>query len=188
MDYRESNLDQTIISLSDQAIVPSYRFDCCGRITEWGLDVHPGGGRDDHMYTLDLQVWRPSPTVKTSGCYSKVGNNTFTSVSLSNDVAMVTPLPQDRIDFQPGDVLGFSVIEARGTGRGVVVLHDSQTSGDGGYETEEVWYGTAASPLSDSNCPYPVGSTRVLNTNIRGAPVMTVSYSKLMALWYYYIN
>ena len=54
----------------------------CGNITEWGVDVRPDG--DNHQrpeepedtgvpYTLDFQVWRPSPTVDDStgtGCYS----------------------------------------------------------------------------------------------------------------------
>ena len=63
-------------------------------------------------YTLDFQVWRPSPTVSTSsgaGCYSLVGSNKFTSISLANGLARVTPSPQDYIQFQSGDVLGFTM-------------------------------------------------------------------------------
>ena len=68
-------------------------------------------------YILDLQVWRPSPTVDDStgaGQYSLVGNNRFTSISLpmgggASQVAILTPSSQaqDYIQFQPGDVLGF---------------------------------------------------------------------------------
>ena len=109
MDYRESELRSETIPELHQAIIPSYRFTCCGNITEWGVDVHPAGGNHDMIYNLDLQVWRPSPTVQTTGCYSLVGINRFTSVSLTNSVAVVTPLPQEWIEFQPGDVLGFNI-------------------------------------------------------------------------------
>ena len=124
-----------------QAIIPSYRFTCCGNITEWGVDVHPAGGKHDKKYNLYLQVWRPSPTrtvQTTEGCYSLVGSNTFTSVSLSNQIAVVTPLPQERIDFQPGDVLEFRLKNTDGSDGGVVLLKDSAKEEDGGHE--EVWH------------------------------------------------
>ena len=73
------------------------------------MDVHPGGGGYQNYYTLDLQVWRPSPTFTGTGQYSLVGNNRFTNISLSGGVAIVTPSPQDYIQFQPGDVLGFYI-------------------------------------------------------------------------------
>ena len=95
-----------------QAIIPSYKFrDCfmtCANITKWGVDVNLGGGMDQGEYTLDLQVWRPSPTVDNStgaGYYGLVGNNRFTSISLSDQVVVVTPSPQGYIQFQPGDYL-----------------------------------------------------------------------------------
>ena len=63
-DYGSRVVDE--IPRHHQAIIPSYKLVCnqmCGNITEWGVDVQPGG-RNDEMgaYTLDLQVWRPSPT------------------------------------------------------------------------------------------------------------------------------
>ena len=74
----------------------------CGNVTEWGVDVHNGNNDHQNTYTLDLQVWRPSPTVNDStgtGQYSLVGNNRFTSISLSEELAIVTPSPQDYIQF-----------------------------------------------------------------------------------------
>ena len=145
------------------------------------MDVHPGGEKNDMRYTLNLQVWRPSPTVETTGCYSIVGHNLFISVSISSKVAVVTPLPQEQIQFQPGDVLGFYVESARGDGRGVVVLN---TRGDGGYETEEVWHADISGlPFGDDDCPFPVGSLvpgsqRILTESTNAAPVISVSYSK----------
>ena len=139
------------------------------------MDVDPANSGDQHMYILDLQVWRPSPTVHTTGCYSLVGNNRFTSVLLSGGVARVTPLPQNRIPFQPGDVLGFYVESTRVSNagsRGVVILN-------GGFQTEEVWYANIAHYTpSNPTCPYAVGPHRVLNTFTNGAPVISVSTSK----------
>ena len=159
-----------IIPHLHQAIISSYKFECYGNITEWGVDVHPGGDMYQGVYTLSLQVWRPSPTVKTTGCHSLVGGNLFTSVSLMNQVAIVTPLPEERIEFQPGDVLGFSMEDtSERNGGGVVILYDS------GYETEEVWYADLSNAVvGNAECPYPVG--RVLNTFTNAAPVISVSY------------
>ena len=104
------------IALHHQAIIPSYEFTCCGNITEWGVDVEQDGSGDNRLYTLNLQVWRPSPTTVDgstgSGQYILIGNNRFTSISLSNNVAEVTPSPRDQIQFLFGDVLGFYVEEA----------------------------------------------------------------------------
>ena len=128
----------------NQAIITSYKFVCdqmCGNITEWGVDVYPGGSGYQHRYTLDLQVWRPSPTVDDStgtGQYSLVGNNRFTSISLvlsTGLVARVTPSPQDYVQFQSGDVLGFYVEEARYGVDGVVVLTNPSS-----FTSEVVWY------------------------------------------------
>ena len=171
------------IGRRQQAIISSYKFDCtdqdlmCGNITEWGADLQPGGGMHDMEYTINFQVWRPSPTVDDStdtGCYSLVGNNRFTSISLSDGVAQVTPSPQDYIQFRPGDVLGFYVEEARGDNEGVVIL----TSSDGTttFTSESVWYAMPSVTASQNGgCPYSVGSNGVLNTLTRAAPVILIS-------------
>ena len=181
MDYRLSELRSETIPELHQVIIPSYRFTCCGNIIEWGVDVHPAGGTHDMIYNLVLQVWRPSPTVQTTGCHSLVGINRFTSVSLANGVAVVTPLPQEKIEFQPSDVLGFSLENTDGDEGGVVILMDSSERGDSVYETEEVWY-TDFSNLVFPNgeCQLAVGSQpgRNLNTLISAAPIISASYSK----------
>ena len=136
------------------------------------------------MYILDLQVWRPSPTVQSDGSYSLVGNNRFNSVSLSEGVVKVTPLPQDQIRFSPGDVLGFYVESSRITNsetRGVVTLNDFEVVGDGGFETEEVWYAKLTNTtLLDVDRPASinVGPNGTLNTFTNAAPVISVSLSK----------
>ena len=185
MDFygRGSDLRSGTIPELHQVIIPSYRFTCCGNITEWGVALEgPGRGpMRDEEYTLHLQVWRPSPTVQTTGCYSLVGNNNFMSVSPTNQVALVTPSPQHWIQFQPGDVLGFSLKTTDRSDGGMVVLRDSGERDDGGYETEEVWYADTRKIIStDMHC---VGneSGRVLNTRTNAAPVISVAYrSKLI--------
>ena len=170
-----------------QAIIASYKFYCagqdlvCGNITEWGVDLFPGGNNHQLEYTLDLQVWRPSPTVDDStgtGCYSLVGNNRFTSISLSDGVAQVTPSPQDYVQFRPGDVLGFYVEEARDVDDGVVVLTSPNS-----FISELVWYAsTSIAPTmatsQNGDCPYSVGSSGVLNSLARAAPVISISTGK----------
>ena len=144
------------------------------------MDVQPDGSRVDKAFTLDLQVWRPSPTVKTTGCYKLVGNNSFISVELRDRVVRVTPLPQQRIQFQPGDVLGFYVKSAQRENEGVVLLSDLDIRGDNRYETEEVWYARRPGFSGISSCPYPVGSSQILNTFTRAAPVITPVISKFV--------
>ena len=146
------------------------------------MDVNPGKNGGEDEYILDLQVWRPSPTVRTTGCFSLVGNNRFTSVLVSGGVARVTPLPQNRIQFQPGDVLGFYVESNRrnnAASRGVVTLSDYRTAGDRGFETEEVWYANIGNiAAAGSDCPYAVGSNKVLKSSTNAAPVISVSMGK----------
>ena len=145
----------------------------CGNITEWGVDVHPGGGTRQNDYTLDLQVWRPSLTVDDStgsGQYSLVGNNRFTSISLDSDqVARLTPSPQDYIQFQPGDVLGFYVDSDVGNTDGVVVL-----TSPSGFTSEVVWFASIAPTLATSQTTYSIGSSGYLDTSTRAAPVISV--------------
>ena len=160
-----------------QAIIPTYNLSCCGNITEWGLDVF-----DNTSFALDLQVWRPSPTVDDStgtGCYSLVGNNRFISITVSGGVAIVTPSPQDYILFQPGDVLGFYVEDAKSINFSTpgVVLRTSPS-----YLTSEiVWFASLnhdATTSQNGGCPYSVGSDGVLNTLTQAAPVISISISK----------
>ena len=167
----------------------------CGNITEWGVDVYPGGSGYQHRYTLDLQVWRPSPTVDDStgtGQYSLVGNNRFTSISLvlsTGLVARVTPSPQDYVQFQPGDVLGFYVEEARYGVDGVVVLTNPSS-----FTSEVVWYASIDPAMATSQSVYSVGNSGDLDRLTRAAPVgkpelkIIISYNIIISLHITKIN
>ena len=131
------------------------------------------------QYTLDFQVWRPSPTVNSStgtGCYSLVGNNRFTSIHLNNGVVKVVPSTQDYIQFRSGDVLGFYV-ESAGIGKqkvtNGVVIRTSPSS----FTSELVWYASISPAMATSqsgDCPYSVGSNGVLNSSTHAAPVISI--------------
>ena len=167
--------DDNRITLHQQAIIPTYRLDCldkdmCGNITKWGLDVHRGGAIAQYTYSLDLQVWRPSPTVDDSigaGYYSLVGSNKFGNIPLNSGVVVVTPSPQDYIQFRSGDVLGFYVEEAAGSNDGVVIL-----SYPSSFTSELVWYASLTATASQNG--YSIGSNGVLNTLTRAAPVISI--------------
>lgn len=110
-----------------------------------------------------------------SQCYSLVGNNRFPNLTLDpkRGIAELTPFPQDRIQFQPGDILGIYVEKALDDSDGVVVLTN------GNFTSEMVWYGSITNPFAQTgSCPYPIGATGLLNRLILGAPVVSVSISE----------
>ena len=144
------------------------------------MDLNPAL-LDSILFSFDFQVWRPSPIVNETGCYSLVDNFAIISTPIPvspaiEHVARVTPLPQNQLRFQPGDVLGFYV-ESHGTGdklsdNGVVLLNN------GSHPSELVWFASIAITAQTSqsgSCPYPVGTTGVLNSLTRAAPVISIS-------------
>ena len=141
------------------------------------MDLNPA--EENVTFNFDFQVWRPSPTVNETGCYGLVSNFIVRSTSIpiqpeSDHVARVTPTPQDWLQFQPGDVLGFYV-ESDGTSsnndNGIVLLNN------GSHSSKFVWFASidvTAQPPHSGSCPYPVGINGVLNTLTRAAPVISV--------------
>ena len=179
MDYTNAVGGYPTISFRQQAIVPTYELICCGNITEWGVDIHPVTGIEPVVYSLDFQVWRPSPTVDDStgsGCYSLVGNNRFTSIPVNTPTFVLSPSPEAYIEFQPGDVLGFYIEEARNNNFDGIVILDRQN-----FTSELVWYASIAPTMATSqsgDCPYSVGIDGVLNKFTRAAPVISVNIGK----------
>ncbi len=97
-------------------------------------------------------------------------------MSQDSRIAVLTPLPQERIKFQPGDVLGFYVESPGRDTKGVTVIEDFNVTGDRGYETEEVWHVNVEQLIiANRNCPFAVGSRGQLNILTRAAPVISVS-------------
>ena len=172
------------IRLHHQAIIHTYRFTSCGNITEWGADVF----LNEQNYALDFQVWRPSPTTDSTtgtGCYSLVGNNRFTSISLSGDLAIVSPSPQDYIQYKSGDVLGVYVESAAPPSQnrldnGVVI----QVTDD--FTKDTIWYASITPAMTfskDLDCLYTVGSGDDLSLTSRGALVISIATSRFHHLY-----
>ena len=165
-----------------QAIIPSYRFNCCGNITEWGVDLNPDRAPRNNARKFDfiLQVWRPSPTVNVSdsnynGCFSLVNAfSVMSTVSQSEGIVRVTPSLQYQLEFQTGDVLGFYVESHGGSDHdnGVVLLDN------GTHTSVLVWFASTdiiAQPSQSGSCPYSVGTNGVLNSSTHAAPVISLS-------------
>ena len=113
--------------------MPAYRFQCSGRVTEWGACVQPGGFSSEQYY-IQFQVWRPTGI---EGCYKLVDYNiplddarmSETEMSDSSIIidaegflsppgnnsdplhrCVVLPVRENQqIEFQTGDVMGYYV-------------------------------------------------------------------------------
>ncbi len=171
-----------------QAIITSYRFNCSGVVTEWRALVHGSGGNfDDQPYTISFQVWRPnSPSpVDTDGCYTMQGTNHFSPISLADpgtpDRGIVTgvPLESERIEVQPGDVVGFYLESSRLTSDGIQFAGDNDNTSP--YTDETVWFATdSLTPRPEATCMYPVGTSGLLNSSTNLAPLITATVCELM--------
>ena len=165
-----------------QAIITTYKFYCdCVNITSWETYVQPGGGKffDSLTYDITFQVWRPSPTVNDSGCYSLVGENVFTSFSfIEGGLVQLSPPSSSIITAQSGDVVGYYTNSRDGSNQGIQLERDSI------YTENVIWYQTTdsdgLSPLFNSDCPYPVGSEsdRILASSTNAAPMLRLVTSK----------
>ncbi len=162
-----------------QAIITSYKFDCCGVVTEWTALVEKNDEPD--AYTISFQVWRPnSPSpVDTDGCYTMQGTNDFSPISLGDrDTArgIVTGVPQvsERIEVQPGDVVGFYLESSDSSDDGIQFAGNGDNSSP--YTDETVWFATGSlSSRSEATCMYPVGTSGLLSSSTNLAPLITAA-------------
>ena len=162
-----------------QVIIPSYQFDCYGQVTEWRAYVEGSGGGhfDNQPYSITFQVWRPSSP--PDGQYTIVGLNDFSPISLADpgtaDRGIVTgiPLESERIEVQPGDVVGFYLESSRSTGDGIQFAKPSDNASP--YAAETVWFGSTRCSTLDPPCVYSVDDFSSM-TNL--APLITVTVGK----------
>ena len=173
----DKDIHEVGLPLGTQAIITSYKFECCGNITQWLSVLEPENRKD--KYIVKFQVWRPSPTVEESGCYSMVGENSFRNVVLMDHYRLrERPEPSDIITVQPGDVVGYYVVFT-----GEIEL-DNGVLLDNRYSTNAVWYhtGTDTDPIISGGpkCPFPVGtgSDRSLKSRTNAAPLLSMSICK----------
>ena len=155
------DIDGPPLPNNTQAIITTYRFNCCGYIESWEAAVRPnGGGHRNGGHTIRFQVWRPSPTVEIDGCYSLVGENRFTSITLNtDDLVSETPEPSNIISVRPGDVVGYFTITNRNNPNEGIQLNDENED----FSREIVWYHTSTDkdPLMfrGEMCPFPVSAS-----------------------------
>ena len=165
-----------------QAIITSYWFDCCGVVTEWRAFVERSGDNRRNAYTISFQVWRPnSPSpVDTDGCYTMQGTNHFPSIPLADrdtdDRGIVTgiPLESERVEVQPGDVVGFYLESSDNGDDGIQFARDMSP-----YTDERVWFATdSLTPRPEATCMYPVGTSGLLSSSTNLAPLITATVCK----------
>jgi len=179
--FRDRNFSPLDTERTVQAIVTTYQFFCnCVNITAWETYVEPG--RRDHFeertYDITFQVWRPSPLVNETGCYSLVGQNAFQMFPFTiGGLVRLIPLPDTFITAQYGDVVGYLTTSRSGRNDGIQ-LEKSHL-----YSSNEIWYQDidATSATTDGECPLPVGTEtdRILTSLTTGAPMLRLDTSEL---------
>ena len=150
-----------------QAIITSYQFQCCGNITAWQLYVSSRRTCHKCMNIIHFQIWRPTPSVTTDGCYSLVGEDRYANASL-HERQRVTLEHANFITIQPGDVVGFYTQRER-------LLLDRD------YVDETIWFSTEVGsnpPRVGEICPHPVGRDRELSRPSNAAVLLSVAVSK----------
>ena len=117
--------------------------------------------------------------METDGCYSLVGENRFSRITLVGRLVSETPEPTNIISVQPGDVVGYFATSTRAINNGITVtIHEDLLTG------ETVWYhtDTEMEPLIPSGefCPFPVGSEsdRILRSSTNLGPIVSVLICK----------
>ncbi len=128
------------------------------------------------VYTIDFQVWRPSPSVGVDGCYSLVGLNHFENIRLADGgLVNETTAPSNTITVQPGDEVGYFVTLIEDVEGGIIQL-------DGDYHDEAVWYNQEGSLVVGGGesmpCILQVEINRTLSSFTNIAPVLSVNIRK----------
>ena len=134
-----------------------------------------GGRHRDGVYTIHFQVWRPSPTVHSDGgCYSLVGENRFTNITLIYRAVSETPEPTNIISVQPGDVVGYYVLSS--------IDDDDGIQMDSGDDSINIYYnednGRNPISLGPDSCQVSVGIEGLLTISTYAAPQLSIDISK----------
>ena len=102
-----------------QALVPTMRFNCSGKITSWKLGVH---SFNISVESIQLQVWR----YIGDGVYRLVGSNSVPHDQIGTPEIVTQNVPTSgQISFTTGDIIGFSI---NTTDYGLLLDSDSNNS------------------------------------------------------------
>ena len=119
--------------------------------------------------------------MQSDGCYSLVGENRFTSITLANGLVSETPEATNVVSVRPGDVVGYFSITELSSNGGIQLHHELLTR-------ETVWYHTSTgdNPLMAGvqSCPFPVGSEsdRILSSSTNLGPIVSIMGETLQSL------
>lgn len=178
------NVDSEYLPDNSQVIVTSYQFQCCGNITRWQTFVQPIISGYD---AIIFQVWRPSPTVDSDGCYSLVGEDAFSQnlEGFTGGLVSADLGPSTAITVQPGDVIGyFTSSDSNDNSRSRINREIGIPLFEPDSDSESVWYhsNTPEEPLliGPGACRFPVGlgSDRILRSSTNAAPAFSVDISE----------
>ena len=186
-----------------QAIVPAYRFQCSGRVTEWRACVHPGGSSNEQYY-IQFQVWRPTGGIE--GCYELVGFNTPLDDARVEGREFLSPPGGDtdplhhcvvlpvrenlQIEFRSGDVVGYYVDHFRdGNDRpnngGIQWIEDNEVVVNyrDDLPREDIKTLYAIGGLNPTECGFEMSKSvndgsHTLNTLSTSAPIISLSIGK----------
>ena len=190
-----------------QAIVPAYRFNCSGRVTEWGACVHPGG--DNEEYYIQFQVWRPTGT---EGCYELVDYNEppvddrqerseadssstnppgseYGTLSPVDHCVVLTVRENEQIDFQPGDVVGYYVDHLRDRGDGGIQwIEDSEVIVHyrDGLPREDIKSQYALNVPNPTECGFPASDSNLYTLSASSSSAPIISFSLLIGNSYFF--
>ena len=186
--------------------MPAYRFQCSGRVTEWGACVQPGASSE--QYYIQFQVWRPTGI---EGCYELVDYNiplddarmSETEISDSSVIidaegflspplhrCVVLPVRENQqIEFQPGDVVGYYVDHFRDgndrTNGGIQWIEDSEVAVHYRYDLprEDIETLYAIGGPNPTECGLEMSESvndgsHTLNTLVTSAPIISLSIGK----------
>ena len=167
---------------NSQVIITSYKFLCKGNITDWWLYiVQPNSmNSSDLSFTFKFQVWRPSESVETNGCYRLVGENVFKTIVSSDGMIWGKPDETDIINVTPGDVVGYYVHPTDNNGE----MEIGRTKLDEKSTNETVWYHTNTKTdyliYGSDPCYFAVGHQqfRTLKSFTSVAPIISLHVGK----------
>ncbi len=146
-----------------QVIIKSYKFQCCGRVGGWAAYVDPGGGKNERVYSIKFQIWRPMGDNR----FVKIGESSFPLLILAT-ISLIQEVitNSEQLDFQPGDVVGY-YLEQDGDNNGGLQF-------DSNFNIEELWYATGNSDLQNDNL-LEVGNAGDLSMSTNLGPIISIS-------------
>ena len=142
IDYQ---LPSRTVSVGYLVIVPQLKFDCHGSITSWHALTYfntQDAALDVLFHDITFQLWRPS--AEDNRVYSFVGSSMARFISdqiragrtiLEDGTQFFnltsTPPAQERLQFQPGDVVGWYIHTAvQAADQPLSIVYSCVTSGD----------------------------------------------------------